>query len=487
MPQGVAPNDIFRNGVWYNRSGGGGIVTSEVDSVTGVLRISAGATDDVLTPASLDGKSVIKQSIGRIGTALFEPGNGITPTASAGAGVTIGSSGFTTDTNGERVFTVTATGISGTNNYFEINIPAFEPLTADAASLEWWMTPSIAIAPTLYIGTAGYAIFATRSLGLFLGLPVTSDPFVHYGLQSANINPADWTKNNYTGNTSDQAWTVAKLRVPVANGSTLTFSLRSLRVGTVRGKGRICVVSDDGYASWLRLGAPICEYYGIKTTCAVIADRVGKSTLYGSLAAFKEYVSRGNECVAHGPIGGVGNLIANYSTNAERVADMNYHRDYLLNNGLVSADGAKCYVWPQGEYSPTIGDPSLLNAARAAGYSVGRAATVKQPFFVQLRSLSSLAHQKLIMPIIGHAYAGATATADDAAETTNIAGIVSNIQALGAARADGYIMLHKVVARGAATAGQIEIEADRLKTIMAAIRVEMDAGRLEPVGMSEFV
>ena len=93
----------------------------------------------------------------------------------------------------------------------------------------------------------------------------------------------------------------------------------------------------------------------------------------------------------------------------------------------------------------------------------------------------------MIMPIIGHNYAGASNTADDTAETTNVSNIVSYIQALGAARADGFIMLHKVVARGAATAGQIEIEADRLKTIMAAIRVEMDAGRLEPVGISELV
>lgn len=41
MTQGVEPNDIFHNGVWYNRAGGGGVVTSEVDPVTGGISISA--------------------------------------------------------------------------------------------------------------------------------------------------------------------------------------------------------------------------------------------------------------------------------------------------------------------------------------------------------------------------------------------------------------------------------------------------------------
>lgn len=42
MTQGVAPNDIFHNGVWYNRSGGGGVVTAEVDPITGRIELSAG-------------------------------------------------------------------------------------------------------------------------------------------------------------------------------------------------------------------------------------------------------------------------------------------------------------------------------------------------------------------------------------------------------------------------------------------------------------
>lgn len=42
MTQGIAPNDIFHNGVWYNRDGGGGVVTAESNAVTGEVRSSAG-------------------------------------------------------------------------------------------------------------------------------------------------------------------------------------------------------------------------------------------------------------------------------------------------------------------------------------------------------------------------------------------------------------------------------------------------------------
>lgn len=35
MTQGIAPNDIFHNGVWYNRDGGGGVVTAESNPLTG--------------------------------------------------------------------------------------------------------------------------------------------------------------------------------------------------------------------------------------------------------------------------------------------------------------------------------------------------------------------------------------------------------------------------------------------------------------------
>lgn len=461
----------------------GDVVTSIVDPVTGGMEITSGA--DALGAPRLTGEYALRATLGALGVEMFGPGSGVTPTVSAGANCTVNSSGFATDGNGDQVFRVNATGTDTTNNHFEINIPTFDPRSANAATVEFWTDPGQGSALTLYLGTASYALFANEPFSV--SAPTQNDPYLHYGLMSFNVNDADWAKSGYAGNNSDQGWVIAKLRVPVTNGQTRQFDLRSIRVGTTRGRGRICVVSDDGYSSWLRMGVPVAEEFGIKTTCAVISDKVGSSSLYGTLAEFQAYVGRGHECVAHGPVGGTGNLIDGLATNALRVADMNTHRDYLFANGLTTARGAQCYVWPQGKYSPTNGDVSLLDAARAAGYTVARAATEKAGNYVQIRALSALAHQRMVMPILGHTYAGATNTADDATETTNINTIVARIQALGLARGDGYLMLHKVVPRGAATSGGIEIEADRLRTLMDAIRDEMDAGRLEAVGMSEFV
>lgn len=451
------------------------VVKAETNPLTG--------RSEILSPTT--GLPMIgAESIRKLGTALFEPGKGVTPTVSAGAGCTIGSSGFVTE-YGEQVFQVTATAISGTSNYVEINIPTFPAITSSNAAVEFYTDPTQGSPVVLYIGTSGYSKFATRSLAIVT--PNTSDPVNHYGLMSFFVSEADWTKNNYTTATGDIAFTQAKLRVTITNGQTRTFKLHSLRLGGARKAGRICVISDDGYASWLRLGVPIMEQYGIKTSCAVIADRVGSSALYGSLEDFQDYVARGHECVAHGPIGGTGNLIANYTTNAERVADVNYHRDYLVANGLTSIAGAKCYVWPQGEYAPTSGDVSLLNAMYAAGYRVARSATVKAaPNLPSVRAYNSK-HSKLLLPIIGHNYAGATNTADDATETTNVNSIVTAITASGVARTDVCIMLHKVVEKGAATSGQIEIETDRLRTIAAAIRTQMDSGNLVPSFLSDLV
>jgi hypothetical protein len=48
-------------------------------------------------------------------------------------------------------------------------------------------------------------------------------------------------------------------------------------------------------------------------------------------------------------------------------------------------------------------------------------------------------------------------------------------------------MLHKVVARGAATSGGIEIETDRLNAIAAAIQTQIAAGKLAAVTMPDLL
>ena len=426
------------------------------------------------------------------GLSLVEPGNGVTPTASSGAGVTVNSSGFVT-VDGEQWFRVNATAISGSNNYFEINVPTFVTTGADTAVVEYQCDPSKGSPLSLYLGTTAYATFsnAPRSLSA----PSNNDPFQHRGRTAATWHKSLWTKGGYTRDTIEQAWVVAKLRVMVSNGGTQDFYLRSIRVGVSARKGRICVIADDGYDSFLRLGVPILERFGIPSTMAIISDKVGVTAQgYVTLDQLRAYVAAGNACVPHGPIGGSGNLYSKYTTNAERIADMNVHRDYLLANGLTDSRGAQCYAWPQGRYSDGSGEVSLLDDAYAAGYRLARAATAYPsksgavPMHVfSLANVSARSHSRLCLPIIGHDYNGASNTADDANETTNVNRIITAIGDLADSGLDAFLMLHKVVARGAATSGGIEIETDRLNAIAAAIQTQCAAGKLAAVTMPDLL
>ena len=425
------------------------------------------------------------------GIPLFEPGSSVVPTASVGAGASLGASGFVTIDN-ESWFYATVTGTAASNNHVEINIPTFSATAADAAVIEYQTDGSLGSPMVLYLGTASYATFATGQKSL--SAANTSDPFMSAGPSVAVLHKAAWTKNSYTRDTIEQQWVIAKLRVTVNNGSTRTFYLRSIRVGTQAKRGRLCVVADDGYASFVQAGVPILERFGIPSTMAIIADRVGSSSDYATLAQLKDYVAAGNACVAHGPIGGTGNLYTTYTTNAQRIADINYHRDYLLSNGLTDARGAQCYVWPQGVWNANAGEVSQLSDMYAAGYRLARAATAypnksgslaAHPF--ALRAISERNAFRLRLPIIGHDYNGASNTADDANETTNVNRIITTIQDVADSGVDAMLMLHRVVARGAATSGGIEIEADRLNAIASAVQTQAAAGKLECVTMPELL
>lgn len=415
------------------------------------------------------------------GVSIMSPGLQSVANTTAGAGCTINSAGYT-DVNGERWYTVSATGISASNNYFEINISPFEGLSASCGVVEFSTDPSQGTPMYLYLGTTGYAKSASWAWN-FTAAGQT-EPFHHLGLMAMHCNPSAATKGGgFTEDVSAVPWTVAKLRVPVTNGQTRVFSLRSINLQSTQTKGRLCIVADDGFASWLRCGVPIMEEFGLVTTSALIATAIGQAQ-YASVADWQRYMSNGHEIVTHGPTGGLGNLIDNFATNSLGVADAVKHRDMLRSFGLMRPEAESCYILPQGKYGRTAGDVSLLDDLRVAGFTKGRSAVIKAPT-VYMRGMSSLCHGRVIPPVLGHNYAGAANTPDDAAETANINALITAIQGIAANRSDAHIMFHKVAARGAASE-LIAIEADRLRTLAAAIRVEVDAGRLDCVRMSEF-
>ena len=418
-------------------------------------------------------------------TALLYPGDGKTLAApTVGANATLVASG-TEIIDGEewRWYTISATNTTG--NYIEVVVPTFDPITADSATIRWSSTAiATTVAAVPYLGTTAFStsILAAGSLG---SAASTSGYRHHTGMVTSPSAYTDYTKVGFTRDTSEQLWTTAKIRFSVTNGATVTIRLHSFYAGFRQRKGRICVISDDGYKSWVQSGAEILSRYGLKSTCAVIADLVGSSSQYATESQLQAYVGAGNLCVAHGPVGGVDDLFTTNATDALAVADMQFHRDWLVSHGLTTERGAKCYVWPQGDYTRTAGDPAFLDLAWNAGFRVGRNAEVQTSRFC---NASYLGHVKanLLGVTLGHRYAGAANTADDATETTNIDNIITRAQFVAAAGLDSYLVLHQVVGRGAAST-TIQIETDRLHTLGAALQTLVAAGTLECVTMDQFV
>ena len=428
------------------------------------------------------------------GVELFGPGASasVAPSISNGADCTINSSGVST-INGEPCFTVSATATGASTNWFEIQLNNLLPFSSDTLALEFSTNnPASVNSIGAYMGTSGYSLFAVSTKNMGADGNGTS-PFFNLGRLALTFVSADWIKNGYANATNVQQWINSKIRVFVASGNTVVFSLRSI-TASIQKKGRIAVCADDGYLSFVRAGYPILESYGVRSTMAIIPNQVGNSGGgFCSLSDLRRFVAQGGQCVAHGPLQNATNLFtAPYTTTGARVADMVTSRDYLLQNGLTDSRGARCYVWPQGVYASVAGEADLLDAAQAAGFSFARAAdpgtATPSTRSQHLRGLSARCHQRMTFPILGHTYQGASATADDATETTNVNGIITSIQALATNGSDGAVMLHKVVARGGATGGSgtIEIEQDRLAAIAEAIQAEVRAGKLDSVLLGDF-
>ena len=428
----------------------------------------------------------LKRLARQTGIELFGPSaSGVTVTPAAGSGCTITKSGAVT-VDGETWYNLAANATSATNNFVELTLGGIAPFSADSALLEFQGSMGIGTIITPYLGTAGFAQFVTSNF--VEQAPTGKSERFNQARRAHYVNDTNWTKNGFTGTfasttTREMVWTVCKVRIAIPNGMSCNLNFRSLRVGCRKGKGTICVVADDGYDSVYRYAAPLFESYGIPLTMAIIPPKVGTAG-YMTEAQLQQLKARGHLCVAHGPLKNDTNLFdAPYVGTEDRLADITAARDWLVARGLTTPLGAKCYIWPEGKYATTAGEADLLQAVRDAGFTHGRSVAPQGGLYGG--AISDRSALRLLWTTIGHAYAGATNTPDDANETTNIDAIVTSIQNLGTYGLDAHLMLHKFVPRGTATSGGIEIEMDRLKTILDAINTQVQAGKLEAITMDQ--
>lgn len=368
-----------------------------------------------------------------------------------------------------------------------------------------------AVAPS-FLGPLGLELAADRANTGSISMLASADAgfaaYAHIGYNpSAASNTSSWTYRSvqpYTliahpnGSPADTSWSPGYQGTWVGTPPTYPTELNRLRIRILNTNGlppvayikrvfslgarksRIAITLDDGYSSAYRLLLPVLNAYDLPATWSIIADQVGKTAQYMRQSDLRRLYDMGHALVAHGPIGGTGNIVTKYPTVAEAVADVQYHRDTLASWGLLRPGDEQVYVWPQGNHQGATDDLSYRSALRQAGFTVGRSASN-----VTCGWIADLWPESLVLPIVGH-----TQAASSGAEATNITNIVAAINNAAARGTDLVLMSHQGVPStdtAWGSNGGLNIRTTDYATICAAIKANVTAGTQEAVLLRQFV
>lgn len=411
---------------------------------------------------------------------LADPFEGITVTPEVGC--TIVSSG-PYSLHGEAVWRIVASSV-GSFKYFEVNAPTSPSgFSCTNATFEVGFENPADLMSTIYcyVGDATYTKYMRGAAGTLTGANKTRAP-CRAGMTAYQFDEVSWALTGFSAPIGDQIFTRAKIRINPADGATCVVYIKRIAVGG-RTKGRIAIVADDGYSSWLNIGQPLLDEYDLVSTAAVIPAAVGDSG-YASWGDWRRFVSgKRNECVPHGPnhptTKGNGNLWSAWTTDAERLADVLGARDRLLAEGVATPAAARCYVWPQGQYTGSDDDTSFLDMLVDNGFWLGRGVTGDTFRNFRAGMISEKNPARLVLNICGgHGWASA------GTEAANIAAIIGYIQAAAASGMDCILELHRVVGVDLA-ASATEISINRLREICVAIQALKNGGTMRDVKMSD--
>lgn len=238
----------------------------------------------------------------------------------------------------------------------------------------------------------------------------------------------------------------------------------------------LSITIDDGYDTAYTIGAPAFERYGMRGSFGIIADKIGTAG-YMTWDQCRDLRDRGHECVVHGPLGGNGSLV-NYIASPNRLADVTadvkYHRDALIAQGLNVRGSANVYVYPQGYNRFAVGNEDITDALLSQGFVGGRRSANAR----QVKRSYRGANPWVLNPI-GHTWTSAPT------EAANNAAIITSINSAAAEKYDTTLMYHRFVV-GAATQST-EIALADLETHLAAVADNRLAGTQEPVLLSRLV
>lgn len=262
-----------------------------------------------------------------------------------------------------------------------------------------------------------------------------------------------------------------RVRMNITTGQTPWIEFYGMEYAADVDVPAFVLTVDDGYADNYTIGAPAFERYGMRVSFAIIADLIGTAG-YMTWEQLRDLRDRGHECVVHGCKDGVANLSLLPSYDAI-LADVSYHRQALIDNGLNVRGSANCYVYPQGIFERSVRNTDIRRALEAAGFVAARAAN------------ATIADQARVrwgvdpwqINVFGHAWT------NEPAEAANIAALQGRITAGATDKRDNVLMLHKFVTGTAAAA--IEIQESNLNALLATAAASIGAGTMKNMLFSE--
>lgn len=283
-----------------------------------------------------------------------------------------------------------------------------------------------------------------------------------------------------SGSPAAGSFTMTDCQLIFPTGTDWDMWIFGVGVGAYR-KSRLCVVWDDGRESSLTLGYPTLAGYGIKKqTMALIKDRVNLDANAVTLSMCQQFINSGGAIVPHSPHNP--NLVDQFPGKPDAAAAAVVDCiNYISSLGLQTPNFNRCFVYPQGKYQAALFDTSYIEALRNVGIDIARIS-----FMQNIRQQRNLdAHSRLgrlACTTIGHEYAGSSG-----AETTNINTVIQRINDCALYGVDCFLMLHSVTKLANSETNPYDITIPNLKLIGAAIKAQVDAGKMECVTMPELV
>ncbi len=474
------------SGAEESRLVGLGLATYDLDGPAENLRMAQLATDasGKTVDALSAGSAAIRLRTGQHldNRAFHRLGKPLAANIQAGSGVTVsGQSGNTPTVEYVQVDGMRGIKVTTAAGFFcDIHFPEFSDTVAGGrvAYLMQVHDCTTLQSYTAYVGDSGYINFFTSGMSVSSVVGAQYNGFHVFAPETATANPrlnasAVWSVGGGSPSFGVTTFAASKLRITPAAGKSTSVTIFGAWVGYSSEMPRVVVSADDGWASQYQDMLPILEKYSLRGSFAIIADMIDTNG-YMTLPQLQDLVARGHECVVHGPIGGGGSL-QKYTNYSDILDDVTFHRDYLVNNGLAKNGSEKIYVYPQGKFALSLGDETIFDALRSAGFVGGRIADEK---LASKPAGPLFKRQVMVCNVAAHLY-------DSSNEVGNISNIVARVQSAGTRGLNVILVFHKFTS---GTPGDTNtIQNSNFEIICAAINALENAGTAQNALLSELV